>query len=291
MTGEKRKKALKKMLNFILMTVGSVIYAASISLFLDPNALAPGGVAGISIILHQVTNVDTGIWIMLLNIPILALGTWKFGFKFILSTIYCTALSSFVTNALTPMGAVTEDLFLAALAGSSLMALGMGLVFKAGATTGGMDIVVKVLRIRMPHMRTGSLVLILDALVVIASAFVFKDVDRAMYAGVAIFITSVVLDLVLYGRDGAKLVYIISDEDERIANRLLEELNLGVTYMNGSGAYSGREKKVIMCVMHKNLSPKAEEIVKEEDPLAFMIITNATEIYGEGYKSIFSEKL
>jgi uncharacterized membrane-anchored protein YitT (DUF2179 family) len=291
MTGEKRKKALKKVSNFILMTVGSVIYAASISLFLDPNALAPGGVAGISIILHQVTDVDTGIWIMLLNIPILALGTWKFGFKFILSTIYCTALSSFVTNVLTPMGAVTEDLFLAALAGSSLMALGMGLVFKAGATTGGMDIVVKVLRIRMPHMRTGSLVLILDALVVIASAFVFKDVDRAMYAGVAIFITSVVLDLVLYGRDGAKLVYIISDEDERIANRLLEELNLGVTYMNGSGAYSGREKKVIMCVMHKNLSPKAEEIVKEEDPLAFMIITNATEIYGEGYKSIFSEKL
>ncbi|MDE7113951.1 MAG: YitT family protein, partial [Acetatifactor sp.] len=178
-----------------------------------------------------------------------------------------------------------------AMVGGALIAVGMGLVFKAGATTGGTDIVVKLLRLKMPFMKTGSLFLTLDAIVVTTSALLFRDIERALYAGMAIFITSVVLDVVLYGRDGAKLIYIIIDHHETITKRLLEELDIGVTYVNGSGAYSGKQKNVIMCVIRKNLSAKAEEIVKEEDPLAFMIITSATEIYGEGYKNLFSEKL
>lgn len=282
---------LRRAFDYLLMTVASVIYAAGISLFLDPNSLAPGGVTGISIILDRVTPLETGTWILLLNIPILAVGMWRFGFRFILSTLYCIVLTSFCTNWFSQYGAVTEDLFLAAVVGSTLMAVGMGLVFKAGATTGGVDIVVKLLRLKIPYMKTGSLLLGLDAAVVVASAFLFKDIERALYAGMAVFITSVVLDVVLYGRDGAKLIYIISDHYGDITRRILEELDIGVTYVKGSGAYSGTEKNVIMCVMRKNLSVKAEEIVKKEDPLAFMIVTSATEIYGEGYKNLFSEKL
>ena len=139
--------------------------------------------------------------------------------------------------------------------------------------------------------KTGALFFLTDVVIVIASAFVFRNVDKALYAGIVVIITSVVLDVVLYGRDEAKLIYIISDHSEKIAGRLLEELDIGVTYVQGSGAYSGKEKSVIMCAMKKNISPKAEEIVKEEDPLAFMIVTSATEIFGEGYKSYFSEKL
>lgn len=286
-----KKTPVRRMADYLLMTAASVIYASGISLFLDPNSLAPGGVTGISIILNRLTFLETGTWILLLNIPILLLGMWKFGFRFILSTVYCIVLTSFCTNKFSEYGALTEDLFLAAVVGSTLMAVGMGLVFKAGATTGGMDIVVKLLRLKMPHMKTGSLFLSLDAVVVTASAFLFRDIERALYAGMAVFITSIVLDVVLYGRDGAKLIYIISDCHESITRRLLEELDIGVTHMKGSGAYSGREKNVIMCVIRKNLSPKAEEIVKEEDPLAFMIVTSATEIYGEGYKNLFSERL
>lgn len=285
---EKIRKILK---NYIIITIASVIYAVAISLFLDPNSLAPGGVTGIAIILNRISGVETGTLILLLNVPVLILGAWKFGGGFILSTLYCTVLSSVLTNIMAPFGAVTTDPLLATLVGASLMALSMGWIFKAGATTGGMDIVVKVLRLKFPHLKTGSLYLLIDATVVTASAFVFKNIDRALYAGVVVFLASILLDLVLYGRDGAKLIYIISDHSEKITGRILEELDIGVTHVRGMGAYSGKEKNVIMCVIKKQLAPKAEEIVKEEDPLAFMIVTSAMEIYGEGYKSYFSEKL
>lgn len=286
-----RKSFKRKVLDYVGITVSAFLYAVAISLFLDPNSLAPGGVTGISIILSRLIPIPTGTLILLLNIPILILGTWKFGVKFIMSTLYCIGLVSLFTNILSPIGAITQEPILAALAGSCLVAVGVGGVFKSGATTGGVDIIIKVLRLKYPHLKTGSLFLIMDTAVVTLSAFVFKDIDRALYAGLAVIVTSLVLDMVLYGRDGAKMIYIISDKSETIAKRLLDDLGVGVTYMQGSGAYSGKDKKVIMCIMRKQLSPKAEDIIKQEDPQAFMIVTSATEIYGEGYKNIFSERL
>lgn len=268
------------------------MYSVAISLFLDPNSLAPGGVSGISIILNRLLpGFATGTWILVINIPILAVGMWKFGWRFILSTIYCTVLTSLFTNLLAPLGAVTTDPFLAALAGGALMAVSLGLIFKAGATSGGTDIIVKLLRLKFPHLKTGSLFLITDAVIVAASGIVFRNIDTALYAGVVVVINSILLDVVLYGRDSAKMMFIISDNHERITARMLEEMDIGVTYISGRGAYSGKEKKVIMCVMKKQLSPMAEEIIRQEDPQAFMIVTSATEIYGEGYKNIFSQKL
>ena len=286
-----KKTPLQMLWDYVMITVASFVYAVSVSLFLDPNSLAPGGITGIAIILNRLFGIETGTWMLLINIPILLIGIWKFGLRFILSTIYCTAMTSLFTNLLTPVGAVTTDPLLASLTGSALMAVSMGWVFKAGSTTGGTDIIIKLLRLKFPYLKTGALFFLTDVVIVIASAFVFRNIDKALYAGIVVIITSVVLDVVLYGRDEAKLIYIISDHAEKIARRLLEELDIGVTYVQGSGAYSGKEKSVIMCAMKKNISPKAEEIVKEEDPLAFMIVTSATEIFGEGYKSYFSEKL
>lgn len=286
------KKTVKRQIrDYAVITVSCLIYAIGISLFLDPNSLAPGGVTGVSIILNRLIKVETGTLILLINIPILILGIWKFGIKFILSTLYATALTSTFTNLLMPIGALTEEPFVAALAGSSLMALAMGWIFKCGATTGGVDIIVKVLRLKYPHLKTSSLFLMIDACVVTVSAFVFRDIDRAVYAGLTVFLTSLMLDAVLYGRDEAKLIYIISDASSAITKRLLEELDIGVTHIQGFGAYSGKEKHVIFCAIKKQLAPKAEAVVKEEDPLAFMIVTSASEIYGQGYKNIFSEKL
>lgn len=288
----KEKKSLKRrLLDYLVITLAAFLYSAAISLFLDPNSLAPGGVTGISIILNRVLEVPTGTWIFLINIPILIVGTWKFGWKFILSTMYCTVLTSAFTNLLSSADAVTADPFLAALAGGSLMAVSLGLIFKTGATSGGTDIIVKLLRIKFPHLKTGSLFLILDAAVVTVSALVFKNIDTALYAGLVVLVNSSLLDVVLYGRDSAKLMFIISDNYQRIAARMLEEMEIGVTYLSGSGAYSGKDKEVILCVMRKQRSPMAEEIVRQEDPCAFMIVTSATEIYGEGYKNIFSQKL
>lgn len=289
---EEKKTVKRRCMDYATITVAAFLYSVAVSLFLDPNSMAPGGVTGISIILNRIVPfVPTGTWILAINIPILVVGMWKFGWRFILSTMYCTVLTSGFTNLLTPMGAVTDDPVLAALAGGTLMAVALGLVFKAGATSGGTDIIIKLLRLKFPHLKTGSLFLITDAIIVAISAFVFQNIDTALYAGLVVVINSVLLDVVLYGRDGAKMMFIISDNHEKITARMLEEMDIGVTYISGSGAYSGREKKVIMCVMKKQLSPMAEEIIRQEDPQAFMIVTSATEIYGEGYKSIFSQKL
>ena len=274
------------------MTLACFCYAVGISLFVEPNNIASGGVTGIAIILNKAIGGSTGIWFFVINIPILLIGMWKFGFKFLMSTVYCTTIISVFTDLLSRYGSpLTSDVLVATIAGGMLTAIGMGGVFRAGATTGGMDIVVKLCKLKFPYMKTGSLFLIMDFFVVLASAFVFQDIDRAFYSAMEVFVTSTLLDLVLYGKDGAKLIYIISDKSEKIAARLLDELNIGVTYMEGQGAYSGREKKVIMCVTKKQIAPRAEEIVKEEDPNTFMIVSSASEIYGEGYKSYFSEKL
>lgn len=288
---EEKKTLRRRVMDYGIITAAAAIYAVAVSLFLDPNALAPGGVTGIAIILNRLAGMETGTWMFVINIPILVIGMWKFGWKFILSTLYCTAVTSFFTNLLTPVGAVTADPLLAALVGATLMAVALGLVFKAGATTGGTDIIIKLLRLKFPHLKTGFLFLLTDAVIVTASAFVFQNLDTALYAGIVVFINSVLLDLVLYGRDGAKMFFIISDSPETIVSRLLEELDISATYISGKGAYSGLDKKVILCVVKKPLSPKLEEIVRQEDPTAFTIITSASEIYGEGYKNIFSQKL
>lgn len=287
-----RHPYLLKMKRFIMMTIGAFIYAFAISTIADPNSMAPGGVAGLSIIISRIIPVQTGTLIWCFNIPILLLGLWKFGAKFIVSTVYCTALTSIMTNILSgKVQPLTNDILLAAIVGGVLMAVGIGMVFKAGSTTGGTDIIVKVLRLKFPHMKTSKLFLTLDAAVVGASAFVFHNVDAALYAALMVFVSSTVLDMVLYGKDSAKFIYIISDKSEQIAKRLLDELSIGVTYVKGVGAYSGKDKNVIMCVVKKHIAPKAEDVVKEEDPMAFMIVTSATEIYGEGYKNLFSEKI
>ena len=132
-----KKTPLQMLWDYVMITVASFVYAVSVSLFLDPNSLAPGGITGIAIILNRLFGIETGTWMLLINIPILLIGIWKFGLRFILSTIYCTAMTSLFTNLLTPVGAVTVDPLLASLCGSALMAVSMGWVFKAGSTTGG----------------------------------------------------------------------------------------------------------------------------------------------------------
>ena len=235
---ERKKSIGQTIKDYLLITVSCIIYSVAVSLFLDPNSLAPGGVTGIAIILNRLIPVETGTLILLINIPILLLGTWKFGIRFSLSTIYSTVLISLFTNLFAGVEVVTRDPLLAALAGSTLTAIGIGGVFKAGATTGGTDIIVKILRLKMPHLKTGGLFLAMDAVIVAASAFVFRDIDVALYAGLTVFVISLVLDLVLYGRDEAKLFFIISDKSEQITRRLLEELDIGVTHMQGTGAFS-----------------------------------------------------
>ncbi len=275
---------------YAVITVMSFLNAIAISMFIDPNDLVPGGVTGIAIIISRFVPVETGTLIFAINVPILLFAIWQFGIGFAVSTIYATAFISLFTNILAPLGAATDDILLAALAGGALYAVSIGYIMKAGATTGGTDIIVKWLRVRIPYLKTGVLFFITDAIIIAAAGIVFRDIDAALYAGITVIVDAIVLDIVLYGKDEAKLIYIISDKPDKITSRLLEELDIGVTHIEGRGAYSGIEKKVLMCAAKKPVSPQIEAIVREEDAEAFMVVTNATEIFGEGYKSYFGER-
>lgn len=281
----------KRVKAYGMITIAAVIYAVSISLFLDPNNIAPGGITGVAILINRFTDIPVGTLNLALNIPIVLIGLWKFGFKFICSTLYTLGMVTVFTNYMARFGAVTDDLLIAAVVGGGLLAISLAMVFKAGATTGGMDIIIKLLRIKWPHIKTSGFFLITDAMVILASWIVFQDMTVAFYAGVAVVIDSVVMDYVLYGADEAKLIYIICDNPEKIRQRILEELDITATLIQGKGAYTMERKEVVMVVMRKQMAPLAEEIVKEEDPRAFMIVSSASEIFGEGYKDIKKDRI
>ena len=273
------------MKKYISITVFSVLFACGIVFFLEPNHLAPGGVTGISILLHTITGISTGTWVFAINIPILILGWWKFGGKFMISTVYSIGVVSATTNLLSGVPALTKDSLAAALAGAFLTAISIGSIMKLNATTGGLDIVVKVLRRKYPHLRTGRLYLMIDSVIVVAAILVFGNLEAGIYAGITVLITSYLLDIVLYGNDEATLFYVITDRSEAVAKRLMEDLEVGVTYLKGRGAYMDKEKEIIMCATRKTQAPKLEEIVRQVDTEAFLIVTRANEIFGEGYKS------
>ena len=274
---------------YIAITFACALYGAGVSLFVDPNDLAPGGFTGLSVMLNRLLSVETGTIYLFLNIPVICLGIWKFGWKFTVSTLYAILVVSLSANLFALTKPLTMEPMLGALFGGILNGAGLGIVLRNSATTGGTDIIIKCLRQRIPHLKTGSLMLMMDAVIIGASGFVFGNLDSVMYSIISVIATSAVMDMVLYGRDGAKLIYIISDKAEAITPRILTDLDVGVTYLEGSGAYKNVEKQVIMCVVKKQMAHKVEEIVKQEDASAFMIVSSASEIYGEGYKSYFGE--
>ena len=276
--------------NIAFLVVGSILYAAGIALFLDPNQLAPGGVVGIAIIFNRIFSIPTGTIIFLINVPLMLLAWWKLGFKMIVSTMFVTVFSSALVDVMAAFGAISNDLLLSAIFGNSLVAAGMALIFKAGATSGGTDIIVKLIKIKYRHASTGTLFFITDAIVVVSSIFVFQNFEVGMYAVLAMVVFTVVFDKLIYGADGAKMVYIMSDKKDIIAQRIMA-LEIGLTFVKGYGGFTKSEKDVILCVVKKPMLPKVQDIVKEEDPFAFIIVSSATEVLGEGYKSHYSERL
>lgn len=294
MTNNSAVKAVKE---YILLTLGAIVYACGITLFLDPNKLAPGGISGISVIVSHVTGgaLSTGMLILLLNTPLLALAFFKLNKKVAIRTLYMLAMIALFEKIIVmligdPM-LIEGDLFINAAVGAALMSVGIGTAFRNGATTGGTDIIIKFLRLKYKHIKTGTFFLMIDAVVVAASGIVFGDLRVAFYAGLVVLIQSTLLDLVLYGRDGAALVHIISTNDKRISERLLKELDCGVTMLDGTGAYSGVGKQILLTAVHKQNLPKVREIVREEDDKAFMIISSANTVLGEGFRSHREEDL
>ena len=293
MTKKLNKKYIEFIWDIFLLTLGSLVFAVGVACFLDPNSIASGGVSGIAIIITKFTDVlSTGTVIALINVPILLVGTIVFGFKFLGSTMYAVLVSSLAVHIFGEfVGALTDNLLLAAVGGSVLVGAGVGLVFRTGATTGGTDVIVKLLRLKFRHLPTGIVFGIVDGCVCLLSGLVFHNIEIIIYAVISLMLQGMIMNKVLYGSDSARMIYVISTENKAIASRLMEEVDVGATYMQGNGAYTGKEFDVLMVVLRAKQLPRARDIVKQVDDGAFMIVTNATSVFGEGFKKYDSEEV
>ena len=291
-----KNSIVKNIFEWLVMLVACAIYSLGIALFLSPNALAPGGMSGVAIIINKLTGAPTGLMIVCLNIPLLIAGFFFVGRTFLIKTITSIAVSStlidlwpkILSNKYVP---VTSNELLAGIVGGVLCAVGIGFIFRCGGSTGGTDIIAKLARRFVPSLKTGSVFLIVDSTIIAASVFATHKIELALYAGISLFITTLVIDKVLYGSDEAKLLIIMSSHPDVVAKALLTEIDAGVTFANGAGAYSGKETKIIICAVKKQSFHKAKRLVCQVDPASFIIVSNASEIYGEGYKPHNVEEL
>lgn len=295
---EKKKGGAKKLiLNALCYVAAIIIYSVGVSLLLDPNGLASGGSYGCAIILNKLFGLGTGLWSLAINVPLIIIGVVMFGFKFFASNIVAIVSSSFllqympgICEKLTGSARLTSEPIIAAVVGGAMVGLAVGMLFRVGSSLGGSDIVVKILHKKIPHLKTGNFYLFVDGAVVFMGAFVF-GFDSAVYAIIALCVQSYILNLVLYGSEGARMIYIITENEGAISKRITEELYTGVTYLKGIGAYTGNEKRIMMCALRKRLLPEAKKIVLEEDPAAFMIVTSANQVLGKGFKALDSQEL
>ena len=272
-------------LDILAIVFGSALVAAGLVLFTIPNNIAPGGVSGLATALAHITPLTVGIWTLGLNIPLIGLAWWKLGFRPLLKTIVTTLLLSVFIDAFGLfLPAYTNNVLLAAVLGGVLFGVGMGVIFVRGASTGGTDLISLLLNRAFPNLSVGSLLLIVDATVVVFAVCVFKNIEVALYSIVTIFVTTRTIDAIMQGVDHAKVIYIVTERGEDILSLLAEELGRGVTVLQGRGGYTKRDKHVLMLVTHRNSFAQTLKAVKTIDNKAFIFVTDATEVHGEGFK-------
>ena len=273
---------------YLKILIGSALYAAGFQFFLYPNAIATGGVTGIAMILNAFTHWPIGMMVIAMNVPLFLIAWRHFGLDFMIGSAAGMGLSSVLVDVFASFGfALTNDPMLAAVIGGVIKGTGLGIIYYVGATTGGIDIVVKLLRKRLASVNFGTIMLLLDVFIIAAYALVLGRYESAMYSMVAMYVTTKMVDLALYGIDNACLCYIISEKTGEITEEIVSgALHRGVTLLNGKGAYSGAHRDVIMCVIKRQQIGQLKRLVRGHDEKAFFIVTNAKNVFGNGFESI-----
>lgn len=283
----KAKKKSEIFIEYLVIIIGTALYAVGFQYFLYPNSIIVGGVSGIAMIINLLTELPVGLLTVILNIPLFIIAWKHFGTHFIVGSLVGMVLSSVFIDILAvyPVCA-TDDMLLACIIGGAIKGFGLGLVYYVGATTGGVDIVAKFARRKYPYINFGTLVLIMDGVIVILFALIFNELQGAMYAVIAMFVVSKTVDLVLYGTDNSSVCYIISNESDVIIKEITETLNRGVTILEGKGAYSKADKQVLLCVIKRPQITAVRKIIKGVDENAFFIVTDAKNVFGKGFGDI-----
>ncbi len=285
------KKALNLTIDILIMLVGAVLYAVSVNMFTSPNNIALGGLTGVSTILNYLFSLPIGVMILVLNIPLFIWGAIENGRKFLTKTVIATV---FVSVAIDVMAALPwqfyyeGDTFLASIFGGLLSGLGLALIFFRGGTTGGTDIIARNIHKHIPHISVGTFILICDAVIFVAAAIVYRHIESALYAVITVFVSTKVIDAVLYGfsGDNGKLMFIITDKYEELSKEIISRIGRGVTLLDAHGAYSNDEKQVLLCAVRPSQVHKTKTLVRSVDENAFIVVTTANAISGKGFQSI-----
>ena len=279
--------------SYAAIALGSLIFALGFDWFFAPNQIAMGGVTGLAQVINVlIPALPVGILTIILNIPLFLAGWKLIGFHLLASSLFSMAVSSVAIDVIAAWYTFPPmDPLLACLCGGAVMGAGFGLVFAQGATTGGTDIVAKLLKLRFPWLPMGKLLLVPDGVVLALAAITFGQLETALYGAVALVVMAKVMDAVLYGTDASKVAIIVSDCWREIADVLLREQDRGVTILRGQGAYTGAEKQVLMVAFPQKEIVQLKRTIRDLDSSAFLIVCNAHEVLGEGFGDYHKEEL
>lgn len=286
------KKSVSVLVWILKITVGCMLFALGFDLFMAPNEINIGGLSGLAMVMvHWVGWGTVGLVSALMNVPLFFLGGKKIGKKFFLGSLVGTLASSLFIDLFAKIPAPQTEPLLGALYGGLLAGVGLGIIFIAGASTGGTDIVVRLLKRRYRNVPLGKIILMLDCTVVALTGIVFRDISKALYSGIALYVTSMVVDAVVYSFDYSKVALIISPHYEAVAAAVVKKLDRGVTYLDGQGYYSGRDTKVVLTAIKKQQLAELKELVTTVDPNAFIILQDAHQVLGDGFARYSADQL
>lgn len=277
------------MLDAAAVLIGCALVAAGLAVFTIPNDIAPGGVSGLATALAQLFSHRVGIGTLafVLNVPLFLLAWRVFGFRPLVATLGATVLlSALIDLFCLILPAYTNNVLLAAGLGGVLCGAGMGLLFVRGASTGGTDLLSLLLHRAFPNFSVSTLLMCVDAAVIMLAVFVFRNVEVALYSVVTLYVTTKVIDGIMQGVDFAKVIYVVTEQGDRINHRLASETECGVTILDARGGYTGRQKQLLMIITRRNKFAQALGIIKSVDKAAFIFVSSAAEVHGEGFKAI-----
>lgn len=277
-------KVSSYLVDIIQIVIGTALMASGTVFFLLPNKLSTGGFSGIATIFYYFLNWNMGTTILILNIPLFIIACFKIGIKFLVKAIIGTTFLSMFIDLFTQFGMVTEDRFLACVYGGIITGIGTSLVLKASASTGGSDLLAVIIKKFKPYFRTSNLIVIIDSIIVGLNVVFFKQLEIALYSAIAIYIMGKVMDIFLEGIYFTKMMYIISNKNEDISQKIRDEVGRGTTLLYGKGMYKGEKRDVLLCVASRNEVSQINQIIKKSDKRAFTIVSNAREVIGNGFK-------
>lgn len=279
-----KKRIWKEILWAGTTAIGSALFALGFAMFLIPNDINTGGISGLAMILRELLGFGSiGTLTLLMNIPLFLIGGLKIGKRFFAGSLIGMVLSSVLMDLFALIPFATPEPLIGGLYGGVLCGAGLGLVFMAGASTGGSDILVRLLKKKYRNLPIGSISMMFDAMVVLLTGLVFRDISKALYSGVVVFVCGQVIDAVVYRFDYSRVALIISKEHEKIAKAISDQLDRGATYLHGAGSYTHQNIEVVLAVVRKGQLAELKELVMDIDENAFVIVQEAHQVLGDGF--------